>query len=189
MGAEVESGAGLDRENLPGPRFLSVIEKAGLDLSVIAIVVLALLVTVSIAGRLILGSAIPDDIIIAGELMVALVALPWAIVTADRGHIAVEVFTTRVKGSGNIWLDILSTFAALVMMVPLTLAVGSALMTSIDYGSYFDGDLYLPQWPGRLMFFLGYALMLARFAFLLRDDACRLYNYRGESVTTDKDLL
>jgi len=184
MGTEVEQKAGLDRANLPGPRFLSSIEKFGLDVSALAIVILALMVTASIAGRLFFGTSVPDDIVIAGELMVALVALPWAIVTADRGHIAVEVFTTRVTGRGNIFLNILSTIAALVMLVPLTLAVGRALMISIDFGSYFDGELYLPQWPGRLMFFLGYALMLVRFAVLVKDDSWQLFKYDSTNSKT-----
>lgn len=187
MGTEVERKSGLDRATLPGPRFLSAIEKLGLDISAVAIVVLALLVTASISGRLFFGSAIPDDIVIAGELMVTLVALPWAIVTAARGHIAVEVFTTKVRGRGNIFLDILTTVAALVMLVPLTLAVGKALMTSINFGAYFDGDLYLPQWPGRLVFFVGYALMLVRFAFLLKDDSLRLFKYDSDISKAHKE--
>ena len=177
MDEEVTAGDSPDRA-LPGPALLTWLEKIGLSLSAVAIVLLGLLVTVSVLGRLVSGQMIPDDIVISGELMVTLVALPWAYITADRGHISVEVFTNWISSRGHAWLDILAGIVALVMVVPLTWATGQVFLHAAEFGSYFDGDLYLPEWPGRLTFFIGFAMMTLRFLIQLGQDTRRLW--RGE---------
>jgi len=183
----VEQEIGLPKEELPDlrridPAILVWLEKAGLIVSCAAIAVLGLMIIVSVTARYFVGSIIPDELIFAGELMVTLVALPWAFVTADRGHIAVELFTNWVTGRGRIYLDVFATLIGLAMVVPLTWATAIDLITAIDYGSYFDGDLYLPEWPGRLMFFIGFVLMLVRMILLLIGDILSLYDYHEPEV-------
>ncbi|SLN75746.1 TRAP transporter small permease [Oceanibacterium hippocampi] len=166
--------AGPDERVRPGPAPLAWIEKTGVDVSALAIIVLGVIITVSVLGRTFFGKMIPDDIVISGELMVTLVALPWAYVTADRGHVAVEVFTDWMSRGAQVWLELLAVIVGLVMVAPLTWATGVALWQAWDFGSYFDGVLYLPEWPGRLTFFIGFALMLVRLLFILVGDVGRL---------------
>lgn len=178
----MEQEIGLPKSELPDlrrvdPAILVWLEKAGLIISCVAIAILGVMITVSVTARYFVGSIIPDELIFAGELMVTLVALPWAFVTADRGHIAVELFTNWVKGRGRLYLDIFATLIGLAMVVPLTWATGIDLVTAIKFESYFDGDLYLPEWPGRLMFFIGFILMLIRMFLLLISDVLSLYDY------------
>tara|TARA_R110002094_G_scaffold209327_3_gene179755 strand:- start:418 stop:975 length:558 start_codon:yes stop_codon:yes gene_type:complete len=183
----VEQEIGLPKEDLSDlrrldPAILVWLEKLGLWLSCAGIAVLGSMIIVTVVARYFVGSIIPDDLIIAGELMVTLVALPWAFVTADRGHIAVELFTNWATGRARILLDMFAALVGLVMVVPLTYATWMDLVTAIEYGSYFDGDLYLPEWPGRTMFFIGFALMLVRMLLVLITDLLRLYDYDEPKV-------
>lgn len=162
------------------PAFLVWLENVGVVVSSIAIVILAGVITISVVGRTFFGSMIPDDLVISGELMVTLVALPWAYITAERGHIAVELFTNWTSERARIRLDILAAVVGLAMIGPLTWATGIALWQAIDYGSYFDGEFYLPEWPGRSMFFLGFLMMLIRLLLILVTDITRLI-YHGKT--------
>ena len=163
------------------PAFLVWLENAGVVVSSITIVILAGVITTSVVGRTFFGSMIPDDLVISGELMVTLVALPWAYITAERGHIAVELFTNWVSDRARIKLDILAAVVGLAMIGPLTWATGIALWQAIDYGSYFDGEFFLPEWPGRSMFFLRFFMMLIRLFLILAEDIARLiYNGKTE---------
>ncbi len=167
---EKENDDPLNLNSQPGPKAVSWLERIGLDIASIVIVLLGILVTASVIGRVVWGVTIPDDIVIAGEFMVTLVALPWAFVTADRGHISVEIFTNWVPPTGRAFLDIVAGLVALIMVIPLTWATGVVFFEAWEFGNYFDGDLYLPEWPGRLAFFVGFAFMSLRFFLWLVKD-------------------
>jgi TRAP-type C4-dicarboxylate transport system permease small subunit len=171
---------GMRDQDQINPAFLVWLEKAGVIVSSIAIAILGAMIIISVTGRTFFASMIPDDLVFSGELMVTLVALPWAYITAERGHITVELFTNWVSERGRIRLDILATVVGLLMIGPLTWATGIALWQAIDYGSYFDGDLYLPEWPGRLMFFLGFLMTVIRLVLMLVSDAICLINYNDK---------
>jgi len=52
----------------------------------------------------------------------------------------------------------------------LTYAGWRELATTWSNGSFFFGDLSLPKWPGRLLFFVGMAACWLRLAIVLIDD-------------------
>jgi len=169
----------------PGPAPLAFVEKLFLRIASICVVILGTVILVKIIGRVFRFPAVPDDIVISGELMVILVALPWAYVTADRGHVSVEVFTDWMSPRAHRILAVFGGIVGLMMIAPLAWATGTAFVTAFNFGSYFDGELYLPQWPGRLAFFVGFALMLVRLVVLIVTDfrgvARKIRHYEDES--------
>ena len=123
---------------------------------------LCAIVTVTVVSRWLYKPLIPDDVLIVRELMVAVILLPLASVTASRAHIAVTVFTEWLGARGK---TALSAFGHLVGFGFVTglIWAGSRLFSSAwESGEYFDGDLYIPIW-------IGYAVFLvALIAFALR---------------------
>ena len=145
-----------------GPVWLAKVENAAVAVSAVAVLLLCGLVTASVLGRTTLLFKVPDHIIFSGEFMVALVALPWAAVAREKGHIAVEVFTNRARPSMRLVLVILASLIGIAMIAPLGFSAYETLMRSITRGSYYDGDLFWPEWPGRLVFTLGFLLLAVR---------------------------
>jgi|GEM_PF-529977 len=158
---------GSGPEETSGPKFLSKMEDIAVGLSALAVLALCVLVTTSVMGRAFSLFIVPDHIIFSGELMVLLVALPWAAVARSHGHIAVEVFTNRLRASQRLWLAGLSALVGTAMILPLTFAAYQTFARSVERGSYFDGDLFWPEWPGRAMFALGFALLAIRLLYEL----------------------
>jgi TRAP-type C4-dicarboxylate transport system permease small subunit len=162
-----------DAGGMPLPRLdrtLRALEQAGLRVSAVAVAALGLLVIASISGRALFGRSIPDDNVMVGDLMVAIVALSWAAVTATRGHIAVEVFTNWVRPRLRAGLDALGSLVGLAMILPLSWASWNMLEHALARGTYYDGLLSMPQWPARMLFFYAFALMTCRLLLLLARD-------------------
>lgn len=151
-------------------RWLRALEAAGLWISAAAVVVLGVLIIASIIGRATIGRTIPDDNIMVADLMVGIVALSWAAVTATRGNIVVEVFTNWVGDRGQAGLRALGSLVGLGMIAPLAWASGNMAAHAIQKGTFYDGLLMLPQWPARCLFFYAFAAMTLRLLILLWTD-------------------
>lgn len=171
-----ESGRRLPRLQ----RVFRVLESLGLWASAIAVVILGTLVIVSITGRVLIGRIVPDDNVLVGELMVAIVALAWATVIATRGNISVEVFTNRVGQRGRRLIDAFGSLIGLAMVLPLTWASWLMLDNALTRGTYHDGLLHVPQWPGRLLFFYAFLMMSCRLVLLIIDDLSAFLGPRPE---------
>lgn len=149
---------------------LKIFEKAGFWLSAGSVAFLGGLAVFSISLRMITGRAVPDDNIIIGDLVVAIVALAWATVTATQGNIVVEVFTNWVGDRGQAALRALGSCVGLVMILPLCWASWSMAEHSIVKMTYYDGLLHWPQWPSRSVFFIAFLMMSLRLVLLAATD-------------------
>ena len=150
---------------------LGVLERAGFWLSSLAVAVLGTLAVTSITLRTLTGRAITDDNIMIGDLVVAIVALSWAIVTATQGNILVEVFTNWVGNRGQAALRVLASIVGLAMILPLCWASGVMAYDAIVKMTYYDGLLHWPQWPSRSIFFISFVMMGLRLLLLASTDA------------------
>jgi len=129
---------------------LGRVERLFLRLSMAGIAALALLVASTVVGRALFGVSIPDDVVIIQELMVAVIILPLAYVAADRGHIEVTIFTDRLPRRSRMALDVLGSAIGLVLFGFLAFASWDGLAYAVTEGSYYDGEFFLPEWPGKL---------------------------------------
>ena len=170
---------------------LGRVEKLFLDFGAVAIGFFCIYICVGILLRTFFASQVPDEVVIVGELMVAALILPLGFVAADRGFIAVELLTNRMPPVVQRWLNVLAVSVGLLATIPITYAAYHAAETALTSGNYFFGLLSLPEWPGRLAFFLGYVVFVVRLLDLLIHDLLVGFGvlaYEPEDHDLTKDL-
>lgn len=146
----------------PGPAALVKVEGAFLALSMVGIVAMGAIVTITIIGRTLFGVALPDTDILIGELMVASMILPLAYVASTGAHIAVDVFARMAPERAQPWFRLLASLAGFVVVLPIAWGGYTELTGSLEAGAYYYGDLFLPEWPGRAAYLLGFLLFAIR---------------------------
>ena len=156
---------------IPGPWILRKLEGALVALSICCILGICAIITVTIFARFLFGISIPDDAIMVRELMIGAVVLPLAYVAAERAHIMVEVFTARLPERWQSWLNLLSSLVGSVMLLPILYGGYLDFESVASDGAYFFGELNLPEWPGRLIFLVGYIVFILRLLVLTGQDA------------------
>jgi len=158
-------------------------------LSGLCITALALLITATVAGRWLLGSEVPDSEVMVRELMIGAVILPLAIVTGQRAHIAVEfvynMFPTRLQRI----LTPLAAIVGILAILPLMLKSAEEAWATYQRGSFFFGDLELPQWPGHTLFFVGFVLLGLRLVVQLANDVVAAIRPRSDAEATSSSGL
>lgn len=142
--------------------FLSGLENILLYIAVFCILALGAIIMTSVILRELGYSGVSDEVVIVGEMMIGALILPLAYVAADRGFIAVEVFTNRFGPRVQVSLNILSAVVGLCAVAPIAYAAYISMVDAINSGSYFFGLLELPKWPGRIAFFIGYGVFFIR---------------------------
>lgn len=154
----------------PVERAVGSIERAFLKFSMLTIVILLGLICFSVIGRTFFNLPIPDDVVLAENLMPVIVALPFAYATARRGHIEVEVFTSWLPQQ---FLKPLSAFAhllALLIFSAILWCVWIGVLKDLDSGQYYEGELTLPVWPAKLVFVIALVLFCLRLLLNLCED-------------------
>ncbi len=153
--------------SVPGPTFLKRFEDLLVVVSAVCILSIGVLITMSVLTRALFSWSFPDTVVITQELMISCVILPLACVTAERAHIMVEVFTSMMPGIVQPWLNLLSSVIGFIVIVPFMYGGYVELRDVLVDEAYFFGDLELPEWPGRLAFFVGYVTFVVRLAVLV----------------------
>jgi len=148
---------------------LKWLESVLLGLAALAVLAMGTMISANVILRL-FGTSLPDSVVLVRELMVAAIILPLAAVTAARGHVCVEVLTNRLPTRLTQWLVLIGWVIGLFALTVLTYAGWRELATTWSNGSFFFGDLSLPKWPGRLLFFVGMAACWLRLAIVVVDD-------------------
>jgi len=149
---------------------LSRLENLLLAAAGMCVVALGLLITTTVLLRSIVGWGVPDDVVIAKELMVGAIVLPLAAVSTARAHITIDFIYNRLSPKTQAWLLAFSSLVGLLVLIPITYAAWRELSHVVSVGSYFFGDLELPKWPGRLAFFMGISCFALRLIVLLVQD-------------------
>lgn len=136
----------------------------------LALVALGAVVTVSVVSRALGNNVIPDDVLVVSELMLVVILAPLPLVTAMREHIAVTIFTERLRGAPRRVLDILGHLAGLALFGVLAWAFAVMLAGSWATGEYYEGFLRIPHWIGHAFATAALALVAARLIVLLATD-------------------
>ena len=166
-------GAGL------ADRALHIVETAATGLAMAAIAFGALMIFVSVLGRTFFDISIPDDVILAENLMPLIVALPLAYVAARRGHIEVEVFTAFLPARGRLLLRIFGSLLGLALFGLIAWSAYNVALTDYSRGRFYEGLLKVPMWPAKALFVVGLALLSLRLALNALQDMAALF--RGEA--------
>ncbi|ODT61102.1 MULTISPECIES: TRAP transporter small permease [Paracoccus] len=153
---------------------MRLIERTLLDLSVLALIALGVVIFANVVMRAVLGSSVPDAIILVRELMVAAIILPMAAATAARSHVAVTFLSDRMPVRVRSRLIVAGHVIGLLALIPLIYASWRVTGQAWRSGEFYYGDLNLPRWPGIALFMIGLALMWVRLAILLVGDVAQL---------------
>lgn len=141
---------------------LGGVEKVLLNFAVISILALGAVILSSVLLREFGFSGVSDEVVIVGELMIGALVLPLAFLAAENGFIAVEVFTARFGPRAQLALNLLATVVGLIAVAPIAYAAFFSMIDAISEETYFFGLLELPEWPGRVVFFIGYLVFFIR---------------------------
>ncbi len=140
------------------------LERAFTALAMLGLVLLCLIVTITVLSRWLYRPLIPDDVLLVRELMVGVILLPLAAVTARGAHISVTVFTNWLRPAPLAWLARLG-YAIGLALVGALLWIGQRLFrASWESGDYHDGDIYIPMWIGYCVFMIALAAFAVRLA-------------------------
>lgn len=153
---------------------LGRVESVLLALGALAVMLLGLLIAGNVAARALLGTSLPDSVIMVQELMVAAILLPLAAATAARAHVSVEVVSNLMGARARSWLIVFGSVVGMLALLPLLYAGWRELASTWASGSFYFGDLGLPKWPGRLLFVIGIAACWLRLLVLVVRDTRRI---------------
>lgn len=148
----------------------SSLEHAFTVLAMVCIGLLCLIVTITVLSRWLYRPVIPDDVLVVRELMVAVILLPLAGVTAHRAHISVTVFTNWVAGRGTAFLSALGHCVGLMFVSWLIWAGWRLFHSAWTSGEYYDGDIYIPMWIGYAVFLVALMTFAGRLIAMIRRD-------------------
>lgn len=152
------------------PSATTGLERWLFGLAAIGVAGLGLMVAGAAAARWLLGLGLSDGVLLVQELMVAVIVLPLAYVTAQRGHIAVTVFADRLPARPRRALTALGCAIGLAFVAALIAAIVPPLGDALASGAYHDSDMRLPKWISLAVYAAGIALFAARLAWLLAVD-------------------
>lgn len=155
-------------------RAVHIVETAALAVSMVAIGLTCAVIGATVIGRSLLGRSVPDNVVIAENLMPIIVALPLAFVAARRGHIEVEVFTNWLPPRGILALNILANAIGLAIFGLIAWGAWNILGRDLATGRFYEGLLRVPAWPAKAFFVFGLALFSLRLLLNLIEDAWRL---------------
>ena len=152
--------------NPPEPRASpeSAVERLLLRAGAVAIGLLGAIVTATVLARWFDWLRVPDDVLLVRELMIAVILLPLAAVTARRLHIAVALFTGRAAGGTRRRLERLGDAVGLGFVGLLLWAGIRHLLGALATGEYHDGELEIPAFIGPAVYVLGLGACCLRLA-------------------------
>lgn len=131
-------------------------------LSAVAVAAMCVLITVTVLSRWLYSGIIPDDVLLVRELMVAVILLPLAAVSARRDQIAVSIFTDRLSGRPRMAIALIGDAVGILFIGALLFAGMRLFADSWGSGDYYDGDIYIPMWFGHAVYVAGLGAFLAR---------------------------
>jgi len=149
-------------DDRPGERFFGALEQVLIVISSIAVLASGLITCLSVFGRWLFGWGVPDGEVIIRNLMIVACVLPLSVVAGRRAHIAVDLIVRHFSPTARRRVDTFNGVIGVLFLVAIAWSGWLNLATVWSRGSYWDGRLEIAEWPARLVFFLGYALFVAR---------------------------
>jgi TRAP-type C4-dicarboxylate transport system permease small subunit len=162
--------AAPEREAVSRPGALHVIEHGALVLAMACILAICALVVTGVMTRAIFNWSLPDMEIVVRNLMIGAVILPLAYVSAQKAHIAVDVFVALLPDRYLPVISLLGSVVGFLVLVPITYGGWLAFHAAWTEGAYSFGTYNLPEWPVRLTFWLGYLIFAIRLAVMVAGD-------------------
>ncbi len=159
--------SGLDRPRGLWGKALGLTEDILVALGALAVAGMSAYIVAGVIMRNFLNMSLHDEAVVVGELMIAALVLPLGKVAAERAFITVDVLTHRFQTRHVVALNALACIIGLIAAAVLFYAGYQALADTLRTNAFYFGTLQLPEWPGKLAFFVGYAVFTLRLLDLL----------------------
>lgn len=143
-------------------RIMDRVERALSFIAGLILLAMGALITVSVLAREQIGVTLPDDILMVGLAMVAVVCLPLAHVQRDKGQIAVTVITDHLRPGIGIAGRIVGHAIGVALFGAIAYQTVQSVPQAFVENHYYDGHLSIPVWPVKAVFGLGMGLFALR---------------------------
>lgn len=143
-------------------RIVARLENALLAVSVACLLTIAAIIMLVLLERSGLGPRIPDNVILMQQLMVVAVGCSLAYVTRVRDHISIDLLYAHLGRSLRRAADFAAIIVGLVASLPVSVWAFVNFRKSFRSGAYYFGEMNLPEWPAKLLFFLAFATISLR---------------------------
>ena len=144
--------------------FFTRIDRACTAIASAALILMLLITMVSVTGRYIFNSPIPDDIVMNELLMPWVVFLPLAYVHRLDEHIVVTLFSDKLPASFQPKLVWVANALGTLVMGLIAYAVWGDFWEAWEVKAHNEGYLELPLYYSKFVLFLGIALYALRMA-------------------------
>ena len=145
-------------------RFAAAIDKLLVVVASATILLMLCITTISVIGRYLFKTPIPDDVVMNELLIVVLVFLPFAYVQRMKQHVFVTLFSDRMSPRNQLICETFGNVVGLVFFALLSHATFLDYREAYAVLAYNEGLLKLPEYPSRFAVFFGIAMMTVRLA-------------------------
>ncbi|WP_157982010.1 TRAP transporter small permease [Oceanicella sp. SM1341] len=153
-------------------RWLGRLNMLVIALALLAAALMMLQVSLDVICKYLFNRPVPLTLeAVASFYMVALIFLPLGLVTRERGHIGVDLFTRRLSARAQAGLDAFAGLLGVVLAGLLVWFTGGEALHQTRIGETWETALgYVEIWPARWLVPAGCLTMCAWFALLTLDD-------------------
>ncbi|MCI5094950.1 MAG: TRAP transporter small permease [Rhodobacteraceae bacterium] len=166
-------------------RGLDLLERGLMVLAVVAILMTSLLVLAEIGAREFLPFHVPDAVTIVAGLMVVSISFSLAHAMSVNAHIAVDLFYQHFPPSVQRLCDLIALVVGLGFSWAILYWSWFDVSKLYRRGSYYYGELQLPEWPVNSALLLGFAVLFARLVHLF---AGRLLGLSATPLTHEETV-
>lgn len=163
-------------------RALDRVERGMAVIAGALLLAMGLLVTASVLAREQLGFTLPDDVLLIGLAMVAVVSLPLAHVQREKGQIAVTVVTDRLPPVVGALGRVLGNLIGMLLFGAIGALTVQSVPEAFAENHYYDGQLLIPVWPVKCVFGIGMGLFALRLGLCVIGD---LVTWRDRTKAAD----
>lgn len=151
-------------------QMLDRVERALSFIAGLILLAMGALITVSVLAREQIGVTLPDDILMVGLAMVAVVCLPLAHVQREKGQIAVSVITDNLPPKVGDAGRIVGHLIGVALFGAIAFQTVQSVPQAFIENHYYDGQLSIPVWPVKVVFGIGMGLFALRLALCVIGD-------------------
>lgn len=132
------------------------IAKASAWVGGVALLGCALMISIDLLLRRLLGVSMGGADEIAGYVLAIVSAWAFPLALLKRAHLRVDIVYSRLSLKGKVGLDLLALGGMAIFVGTLLLRSGHVLWESISYGAVSTTPLQVPLWIAQALWFAGY---------------------------------
>ena len=131
----------------------------------LAIFIIMVVTVADVFMRYIFNSPVRGAYELSETMMVGAVFLALAYTQKQKGHVSVQIFSSRLPAKAQTLLATIILFLSFGVFVLITWQGGRMAWEALIIGDYTEGTVEWPLWPGRAVVAVGAGLLCLRLMF------------------------